>query len=491
MRRRIETKRSTRRHVTKRGLRGDELPRILVPPPGPRSRAAAARLRRHEGAAIWGRDATPIVWSRARGAVVEDVDGNRYIDLTGGFGAASLGHAAPEVRRAVAAQVGRLTQGLGDLMPHAGRERLVARLSAVGGALSSVLLASTGAEAVELALKTARVATGRRRVVAFTGGYHGLTYGALAVTHQAAFRAPMADQVADLAVWVPYPYPYRCPLGRGCAGCDLACVDEAFGAVDRALDSADPPGALIVEPIQGRSGGIIPPPGFLSALCSRARQRGLLVIYDEVLTGAGRTGPFWAWQREGPDAEPDLLCAGKGLGGGVAIAALFGRPAIMEAWRAHVLPSGESPHASTFYAHPLACAGALSAVNRLAGVAMRRQVLRTGVLLAAGLGRLAERHAQVGEARAAGLLGAIELVRDCETREPAPPALAELLRDLLRAGVLAIPGGIHGNVVSLLPPLTISERQLSLALSIIDQCLGAGGLTARRTRSPGKPVVST
>jgi 4-aminobutyrate aminotransferase-like enzyme len=429
------------------------------------------RLRRHEGAAIWGADATPVVWSRARGAVVEDVDGNRYIDLTGGFGVASLGHAAPEVRRAVAAQAGRLTQGLGDLMPHEGRARLVRRLSALGGTLSSVLLASTGSEAVELALKTARVATGRRRVVAFTGGYHGLSYGALAVTHRAAFRAPMADQVADLAIWVPYPYSYRCPLRRGCAGCDLACLNEAFSTIDRALGSVDPPGAVLVEPIQGRSGGIIPPVGFLRALCALARQRGLLVIYDEVLTGAGRTGPFWAWQREGPEAEPDLLCAGKGLGGGVAVAALFGRPALMDAWRPHMLSSGEAPHASTFYAHPLACAGALAAVDRLSGAATRRQVERAGMLLAGGLARLAGRHALVGEARSAGLLGAIELVRDRDTREPAPEALERLLRGLLRAGVLALPAGIHGNVLLLLPPLTIGPRQLTRALALLGGAL--------------------
>ena len=457
----------------RRALRGDELPRVIVPPPGPRSRSLAARLRRHEGAAIWGGDATPIVWSRARGAVVEDVDGNRYLDLTGGFGVASLGHAAPEVRRAVAAQAGRLLQGLGDLMPHEGRERLVRRLSEAGGALSKVLLASTGAEAIELALKTARVATGRRRVVAFTGGYHGLTYGALAVTHQAAFRAPVADQVPDLAIWVPYPYSYRCPLQRDCVGCDLACLDEAFSKIDRALGAADPPGAVLVEPVQGRSGGIIPPPGFLRALCARARQRGLIVIYDQVLTGAGRTGPFWAWQREGPEAEPDLLCAGKGLGGGVAIAALFGRPALMDAWRRHILPSGDSPHASTFYAHPIACAGAVAAVDRLAGAAMRRQVERTGALLARGLAELADRHALVGEVRSAGLLGAIELVRDRGTREPAPHALERLRRGLLSAGVLALPSGTYGNVLSLLPPLTIGPRQLARGLALLGDVLEA------------------
>ena len=454
-----------------RPLRGDEPPRIVVPPPGPRSRAIAARLRAREGAAIWGSDPSPVVWSRARGCVVKDVDGNRYLDMTAGFGVASLGHAAPEVRDAVAAQAGRLTQGLGDLMPHEARERLVTQLSALGGALSSVLLASTGSEAVELALKTARLATGRRRVVAFKGGYHGLSYGALAVTERAGFRAHFKDQVADLAIWVPYPYPYRCPLARNCGGCDLACLDAAFEAIDRALAGPDPPGAILVEPVQGRAGGVIPPGGFLRALRARARERGLLLIYDEVMTGAGRTGPFWAWEREGPEAGPDLLCAGKGLGGGVAIAALLGRPEIMEAWRPHVLPSGESPHASTFYAHPIACAGAVAALDRLSSAGLHRHVERMGRRLSAGLRDLAARHPAIGEARSVGLLGAIEFVRDRATREPDPARLSRAHARFLGAGLLTVPGGEHGNVLLLHPPLVLTESQLATAFRILDRHL--------------------
>jgi 4-aminobutyrate aminotransferase/(S)-3-amino-2-methylpropionate transaminase len=457
-----------RRPGVPRPLRGDEAPRIVTPPPGPRSRAIDARLRARESPAIWGRDPSPVVWARARGCVVEDVDGNRYLDLTAGFGVATLGHAAPEVRDAVAAQAGRLAQGLGDLMPHEVRERLIAKLSALGGTLSSVLLAGTGSEAVELALKTARVATGRRRVVAFTGGYHGLTYGALAVTQRAEFRAPVADQVADLALWVPYPYPYRCPLGRDCGGCDLQCLDRAFAEIDAARTGPDPPGAILVEPVQGRAGGIVPPGRFLRALCAGARERGLLVIYDEVLTGAGRTGPFWAWRREGPGAEPDLLCAGKGLGGGVPLAAVLGRREVTAAWRGHVLPSGESPHASTFYGHPLACAGALAAVARLSGATLRRHVERMGRRLRDGLRRIEARHEGVGEVRSAGLLGAIEFVRDRTSREPDAGTLARVHAGLVGAGLLAVPGGVHGTVLLLHPPLVITEAQLDTALRMLD-----------------------
>jgi len=457
-------------------LKGDELPAIVVAPPGPKSRAAVKRLRRAEGAAIWGSgDSPPIVWSRARGAVVLDLDGNRYVDFTSGFGVASLGHSAPEVKRAVSAQAGRLAQGLGDLMPHAAREKLVRRLSKLGGRLDSVLLASTGAEAVELALKTAAIATGRRRVVAFRGAYHGDSHGALEVTDHPKPPRPLIAQLQGRAIHVPFPYPYRCASASGhdAAGCEERCLEEAFASIDAALKGEDPPGAVIVEPIQGRAGAIVPPPGFLPRLCRLARERRLLVIYDEILTGAGRTGPFWAWERSGPDAEPDLLCAGKGLGGGVAVAALLGKRKVMEAWHAHAPSSGEAPHASTFYAHPLACAGTLAAIERLTSPEFREHADSMGKTLAEGLERIADRHHRVGEARSAGLLGAIELVRDRESKEPAPEILARLISELLARGILALPSGLHENVLMLLPPLTIEAAQLRHGLEAIDAALAA------------------
>ncbi len=454
-------------------LRGDELPAIVVPPPGPKSRAAAKRLRRAEGAAIWGRDEAPIVWSRAQGSLVEDLDGNRYLDFTSGFGAASLGHAAPEVRRAVAAQARRLVQGLGDLSPHVARERLARRLAGLGGRLDRVLFASTGSEAVELALKTAAIATGRRRVVAFTGGYHGDSYGALEVTHHPRPPEPIRAQRSGRAIHVPYPYPYRCDHGVACGGlrCGDLCLDGAFARIDVELGAADPPGAIIVEPIQGRAGVIVPPRSFLPKLCRMARERKLLVIYDEILTGAGRTGPFWAWEHSGPEAEPDLMCAGKGLGGGVAIAALFGTKKLMDAWRTHVSPSGEAPHASTYYAHPLACAGAYATVGRLATPGFRKQVERLGERLFARLEEIARRHPVVGDVRSVGLLAAIELVKDRGTREPAPEALQQLLASLLARGILALPSGLHNNVLMLLPPLNIAEEQSMHGIDVLDHAL--------------------
>jgi 4-aminobutyrate aminotransferase-like enzyme len=453
-------------------LRGDELPAILVAPPGPKSRAAAKRLRRAEGAAIWGASppaaAPPIVWARARGSVVEDLDGNRYLDLTSGFGAASLGHAAPEVARAVAAQARKMAQGLGDLHPHTAREKLARRLSALGGPLSKVLLATTGSEAVELALKTAALATGRRRVVAFEGAYHGQTGAALEVTHFPASPALTRAAGPPRAIHIPFPDPDHCPLGRACGtgagSCDLSCFEEGWKRVERECAGPDPPGAVIVEPIQGRAGVIVPPLEFLPRLCARARALGLVVIYDEIMTGAGRTGPFWAWERSGSEAEPDLLAAGKGLGGGVAIAALLGKPELMEVWAKHASPSGEAPYASTYYAHPLACAGALATIGALTRPAGDGSGTPARPDLARDLRAAVDSADGSILVRCAGRMAAAEWRTRDASRGADPAGMTAALRALLGAGVLAIPGGREGNVLSILPARSLTEEQWSHAV---------------------------
>src|SRR6185295_7205878 len=292
--------------------RGDLPPRIVVPPPGPRSRALSAGLERFVAPGIStvapGRPA--LVWQEACGANVLDADGNRFIDLTAGFGVAAVGHRHPEVLRAVAAQADLLVHALGDVAAHPGRLALAERLAALAPVDDAqVFFAVSGAEAVEIALKTALAATGRPGVVAFDPGYHGLTLGALAATARPAFRDPFAAHL--------HPHVARFPFGG-----DLSPV---VARLER-----DNVASVLVEPIVGREGVLLPPPGWLARLSELCRRAGALLIADEIFTGFGRTGRMFAVEREG--VRPDLLCCGKALGGGLPIAAVLGSRAVFRCW---------------------------------------------------------------------------------------------------------------------------------------------------------------
>lgn len=446
---------------------GALLPRIVVPPPGPQSLAAAARLAQAEAPAIstLTNGDRPIVWHAAAGANVLDVDGNVYVDTTSAFGVASTGHRHPAVTAAVQAQAARLLHGMGDYLPFQPRAGLAERLAALAPMQpASVLFGLSGSDAVELALKVAAVATGKPGVIAFDAAFHGQSYGALAVTARDTFRAPFAAQLGHHVLRAPYPYPYRFD------GSPEDCAAASLDAVERLLagppPQAGPAGAVIIEPVAGREGEIVPPGGYLRGLRDLCDRAGVLLIVDEVFTGCGRTGRMWAVEHE--NVIPDLLCAGKALGGGMPISAVLGRAEIMAVWRPQ---TAEAPHSSTFLAHPVSCAAALAALDVLERERLVERAARTGRRLLDGLQWLAARHGCIGQVRGLGMTAALELVRDRHTREPAPERIGPVLAEALARGVILLPGGMHGNVISLAPPLTISEEQLACALNAIDEAL--------------------
>jgi 4-aminobutyrate aminotransferase/(S)-3-amino-2-methylpropionate transaminase len=281
----------------------------------------------------------PIFWERAAGSNVWDVDGNRFVDLGAGFGVASAGHAHPRVVAALCEQGERLLHGMGDVHPSSVKVELLERLAALfpGGAAARAVLGSSGSDAVEIALKTAQLATGRAGVIAFEGAYHGLSLGALDATHRREFREPFAARLPGATAFARFG--------------DFEDVARLVAA------SRVPFGAVLVEPIQGRGGERIPPDGFLTALRALCDREGLLLIADEVYTGFGRTGRWFACDHE--SVVPDLLCVGKGLASGMPISACIGRAAVMDAWP----PSrGEALHTQTFLGHPPGCAAALAAI---------------------------------------------------------------------------------------------------------------------------------
>ncbi len=415
-----------------------------MPPPGPEARALSRDLERFEAPGIntlpgGEADGAAILWREARGANVLDVDGNRYVDLTAGFGAAAVGHRHPRVVAAARRQAGELVHGLGDVHAHPARVALAERLCALAPVDDPrVYFAISGADAVEIALKSALLSTGRPGILAFDPGYHGLTAGALAVSSRPAFREPFAAQLN--------PHVRRLPFG-----CPPAKIAELLA---RRPDI----GCAIVEPVVGREGSLPPPAGWLPALARACRERGVLLVADEIFTGFGRTGRLFAVEREG--VTPDLLCCGKALGGGYPLAASIGRREVVAAWES----PGEARHTATFVAHPVACAAALATLEVLEEERLAERAERLGAAVGERLRPWPERFSSVAAVRGVGLLWGVEM--------DSPAAASRHAAEALRRGVLVLAGGATGRVVQVAPPLTIAERQLDAALGILASILG-------------------
>ncbi len=417
-----------------------QAPRLVTEVPGPSSRQLARRLARVECRNVTSQDPPPIAWARAAGANVWDADGNRFVDLGAGFGVANVGHAHPRVALAVAAQTRALLHGMGDVHPTAVKvellEALVGRFP--GGGPARATLACSGSDAVEIALETALLATGRPGVVAFEGAYHGLSLGALDATWRPCFREPFAARLPRATVFARF--------------------GEA-GDVERAARGAPVPiGAVLVEPVQGRGGERVPARGFLPALRALCDREDWLLVADEVYTGCGRTGRWFACEHEG--VVPDLLCVGKGLASGMPISACIGRAEVMDAWPAS---HGEALRTQTFLGHPPACAAALASLAVLEEEKLVEASAELGAFALARLrGALAARPA-VREVRGLGLLLGIE----CATPEVAALAVERALG----RGVLVLRSGDDGRVLSVTPPLVIGREALAAALDVLVECL--------------------
>lgn len=427
---------------------GWALPEVAETLPGPRGISLIDTLARHESPGITLRRARqgesrglgkdPIAWVRAAGANVWDADGNRFVDLTAGFGVASIGHTHPAVVHAIREQAGTLLHGMGDVFPNDRRIALMARLAAratfaSGASLSQCILASGGAEAVEAALKTATLASGKPGVLAFWGGYHGLSYGALAATaYKADFRAPFAGQLGTHVRHLPY-------------GCDPDLID-AF--VAGPATGGEHIGTILVEPIQGRGGEVVPPPGWLAALRAICDRRGLVLVFDEIYTGFGRTGRWWGSEHEG--VVPDVMAVGKSLGGGLPIGAALARPEIMQAWG---LSRGEAIHTSTFLGNPVVAAAAIATLDVMEALDLPA---RARAFEAATRAYFEPRG--VGVRGRGGMLG-LEL--------GSAGAAARVMGSVLKRGFLTLPSGVHGDVLGLTPPLVLHDTQRDAAFAAI------------------------
>ena len=442
------------------------LPELKTPIPGPRSRELAAELRAHESRNVtYVSPGFPVFWERASGANVWDVDGNRFLDLTSGFGVASLGYAPEKIVAAMQNQAPRLYHAMGDVHPSAEKAALCRRLSQLTFekwrlGTGKVILTNSGSEAVEVALKTAWLATQRRGVLAFTGSYHGLGYGALTVTGRKLFRDPFAAQLADFATFLPFPACQHCPFGatgRDPSACLPDCMNTFLIQTENLLKKGKI-GAILVEPVQGRGGEVVPPDWFLPVLRTLADQYGALLIFDEIYTGFHRTGRLFACDHW--NVHPDIICLGKALTSGFPLAACVGRAKIMDdAWPES---TGEALHTSTFLGNPLGCRMALESLDLLEAKRWNNRVGKLGAYLETGLRRLQGTSKRWGCTRGLGLMRGLEVV-DAHGQPDAARA-GQIVEAMLARGIIILSGGVDQNVLSFTPPFVITEEEIDFAL---------------------------
>jgi 4-aminobutyrate aminotransferase/(S)-3-amino-2-methylpropionate transaminase len=439
----------------------DTLPqvrRLVTEIPGPRSRELMGRRSAAVAAGVG--TTVPVFVERAGGGVVVDVDGNSLIDLGSGIAVVSVGNAAPRVVEAVQDQVAAFTHTCFMVTPYEGYVAVceeLARLTPGNHAKKSALF-NSGAEAVENAVKVARVATGRSAVVVFDHAYHGRTNLTMALTAKAMPYKWGFGPFAPEVYRVPMSYPFRdAPglTGAEAAARAMALVESQVGAANVA--------AVLIEPIQGEGGFVVPAPGFLPALADWCRQAGALLVADEVQTGFCRTGDWFACEHE--DVVPDLITTAKGIAGGLPLAAVTGRAELMDAVHGGGL-------GGTYGGNPVACAAALASIatmreSNLAGAALAIE----GAMLPR-LRALAARHPSIGDVRGRGAMLAVELVRP-GTSEPDPELTGRLARACHARGVVVLTAGTWGNVLRFLPPLVIGQDLLADALDVLDEAFAA------------------
>jgi 4-aminobutyrate aminotransferase len=430
-------------------------PRIVTPYPGPEARRIIERMRAVEGAGprTGGTD-DPLVVAEAHGATLVDPDGNEFVDLAASFAAANVGHSHPEVVDAIRDQAGRMSHVSSAFTsgPRVAFEETLLEIAPAG--LDRVLLGLSGADANDTALRLARSYTGRREVIAFSGGYFGRSSGVIGLNGKAVQRVRVARD-AD-AHFLPYPYPYRWPIGA-----PEEAGEQALALVRHALEDpasgVGPVAAIVVEPVQGNGGVVIPPDGFLHGLRELCDRHGVVLVFDEIQAGFGRTGRLWAAEHSG--VVPDLMTVGKGIGGGMALSAVVGRQGFMGHW-----PAGT--HTSTFMGNAVNLAAGRAAIEVMRRDRLWERSERIGAALRDSLAVLAD-SPQVGEVRGLGLFIGIELVTDDASRAPDPARANAIRRAAFERGVLVGIAGHADNVLKICPPLTIDERLLDAAVSVL------------------------
>jgi 4-aminobutyrate aminotransferase/(S)-3-amino-2-methylpropionate transaminase len=437
--------------------------RLITEVPGPRSRELLARRTAAVASGLG--SSTPVFADAASGAIIRDVDGNQLIDLGAGIAVLNGGNSAPAIVDAVRRQLDRFTHTCMQVTQYEPYVELAERLNALtpGSFAKKTLFLSTGAEAVENAVKIARYATGRQAVVVFDHAFHGRTLLAMTMTAKAMPYKSGLGPFAPEVYRMPMSYPYRCPTGASAADCGPSCAEEAMHLMDKQI-GADRIAAIVLEPIQGEGGFVVPAPGFVPAIAEYARANGIVFVADEIQTGFGRTGRVFAIEHE--DVEPDLVTTAKSLAGGLPLAGVTGRADIMDS--VHTGGLG-----GTYGGNPLACAAGLASVEAMEHEGWAERAAKLEPLILGRLRDMADKYAVIGDVRGRGMMCAIELVEDRSTKAPAKDATNRVLAATLAEGVVALKCGTYDNVIRLLPPLTIEEGLLNEGLDVLEKALAS------------------
>ena len=458
-----------------KGKKKEDLPKNSLPKirtktiPGPKSQELRELLKRFECPQLtFMGDPYPVFFKKASSCNILDVDGNRFLDLVSCFSVVNIGHGSKAVARAMKEQSRRMIHGMGDVHPNEVKVLLAKRLSEITpGNLNQTIFSSTGAEAVESALKTAVMHTKKTGVIAFTGAYHGLGYGALHVTHREDFKKPFLRQLAPFSYFAPFP-DVRLYENKA-AQVSMKAVQSLVGRNRR---SKHPVGAIIIEPIQGRGGIHVAPPDFLKVLRAFCDEQKIVLIADEVFTGFGRTGSMFAVDKSG--IVPDILCLGKGMGNGFPISACIGTTRVMYSWG----PStGDAIHTSTFLGHPLGCAIALAVIKEIEDKKLVDRSKNLGDYFRKELWKLKEKYPIIADIRGAGLMIGVELVEPSgfgsrsKKIVPATAKARAFIAEALRHGVVLLPSGSFHNVISITPPFVISEKEINFCIKLFDKIL--------------------
>jgi len=437
----------------------NRLPQIRTPLPGPEAQKVLA-LDHQFVSPSYTRD-YPLVAKRGEGMIIEDVDGNTFLDFSAGIAVVSTGHCHPDVVRAIQRQAAALIHMSGTDFYYPLLAQLAEKLAQIapGDSPKRVYFGNSGTEAMEAALKLARYYTGRHRFLAFLGSFHGRTFGALSLTASKAVQRKGFGPLLPGVSHVPYPNPYRCPLGHRDTSCDSA--SESIEYIERLFKTSVPAAevaAIVVEPVQGEGGYIVPPRNFLARLRELADRHGILLIFDEVQSGMGRTGKMWACDHFG--VAPDILITAKGIASGMPLGVTIAKADVMN-WT-------PGAHASTFGGNPLACAAALETIRLLE----EKYIANSALMGEYALQRLADwpkKHPLVGHVRGLGLMIGIELVKNQETREVNPEARKKVIGRAYELGLLLL--GCGESTLRLMPPLVVERDQMDFALDTLERCI--------------------